>query len=192
MLELFILKKDEGKQILLLNDEKVVEYYDEKNMDNRNEGNIFIGVVKDILDGMEAAFVDIGTEKNSYIHLYDLLPKVDETKSDKSENQSKVKIRNIVKQNDKILVQVKKDSNELKGARISTHINLPSKYIALMPNTDIVTVSQKIEDKKEQQRLIKLVKENLTPGNGAIIRTSAKGKTEEIIEDIKRSERAHV
>ena len=88
----------------------------------------------------------------------------------------------------KLLVQVKKDSTDKKGARVSTHINLPGKYIALMPNTDIITVSQKIEDKQEQQRLIKLVKENLSDGNGAVIRTSAEGKTEEVIQDIKTVE----
>src|SRR5699024_2290059 len=68
--------------------------------------------------------------------------------------------------------------------RISTHISLPGKYIVLMPNTDFITVSQKIENKKEQERLIKLVKENITQGNGAVIRTSAEGKENEIIEDI--------
>ena len=76
----------------------------------------------------------------------------------------------------------------MKGARISTHISLPSKYIVLMPNTDIITISQKIEDKEEQRRLIKLVKNNLDKNNGAVIRTSAKGKEQEIIEDIKKVE----
>lgn len=194
MLELFILKKEETKQILLLDDGKLIEFYDEKDSGNRNEGNIFLGIVKDILVGMESAFVDIGTEKNGYIHITDLLPKKDETKKNKKENnskenKSKVNIRKILKPNDKILVQVKKDSNELKGARISTHVSLPSKYIVLMPNTDIVTVSQKIEDVKEQERLVKLVRENLSPNNGAVIRTLAKGKIQEIIDDIKQAEK---
>lgn len=185
MLEILIIKGKEKKQILLLDEGKIVEYYDEDKMDNRNEGNIFIGVVKDILDGMEAAFVDIGTEKNSYIHLKDLLPKVDEKNPEEIKNMPKVHIKDVVKENDKVLVQVKKDSNELKGARISKHISIPSKYIVFMPDTNIITVSQKIEDEKEQERLIKLVKENITPNNGAVIRTSANGKTQEIIDDIK-------
>ena len=134
---------------------------------------------------MQAAFVNIGTEKNSFIHLKDVLPKVDETKE---KVDTSINIKDILKPNQKILVQVKKDSNEKKGARVSTHINLPSKYVVLMPNTNIVTISQKIEDKKEQERLIKLVKENLSPNNGAIIRTSAEGKEKEIIEDIKKIE----
>lgn len=187
-MDLLIIKKNGEKQIALTNEETLVEFYIEETIDTRNEGNIFIGTVKNILEGMESAFVDIGTEKNSYIHFKDLLPKEDETKKDVSKSEKTKKIKDVIKENDKILVQVKKDSNDLKGARISTHISLPSKYIVLMPNTDIVTVSQKIEDEKEQQRLIKLVKENLSPNNGAVIRTSAENKTEEIINDIKNIE----
>ena len=134
---------------------------------------------------MQSAFIDIGTEKNSFIHVKDILPKVDETKNEINKN---VNIKELVKPGQKILVQIKKDSNEQKGARVSTHISLPSKYIVFMPNTDFVTISQKIEEKNEQDRLIKLVKENISKGNGAVIRTSAKGKEKEIIEDLKRTE----
>lgn len=186
MLEIFINKNTENKEIALLENGHLVEYYTDEENDLRKEGNIYIGIVKDVIKGMQAAFVDIGTEKNSFIHLKDLLPKIDETKNNvKNEKNSNIEISQIIKNNDAILVQVKKDSNALKGARVSTHINLPSKYIALMPDTDIITASRKIEDKKEQERLIKLVKENITSGNGAIIRTSAIGKEKEIIEDIK-------
>ena len=187
MLELFVSKKNNIKQILLVNNGKLIERYEEEKGERRNEGNIFLGKVKDVLKGMEAAFVDIGTEKNSYIYVKDILPKVDEKNN--KDLQIKEKIEDIIKINDKLLVQVQKDSNEQKGARISTHIKLPSKYIVLMPNTSIITVSQKITNKKEQERLIKLVKDNLSPNNGAVIRTSANGKTEEIIEDIKNIEK---
>ena len=115
MLDLIIIKKNGEKQIALTSEEKLVEFYNEEKVDTRNEGNIFVGIVKDILDGMESAFVDIGTEKNSYIHLKDLLPKVDETKKVNNNNNKKT-IREVVKKGDKILVQVKKDSNQLKGA----------------------------------------------------------------------------
>lgn len=186
MTELFIQSKQEERKIVLVENGKVIEYYEENNEINRREGNIYIGIVKDIVKGMQSAFVDIGTEKNSFIHLKDILPKVDETKTEVDTDQD---ISKIIKTGQKLLVQIKKDSNEKKGARVSTHINLPSKYIALMPNTDIVTVSQKIENKEEQERLIKLVRENLSEGNGAIIRTSAENKSEEIIEDIKKTEK---
>lgn len=186
MFEVLIKKDNEQKEIVLIENGKLAEYYINEENPNRREGNIYIGVVKNILKGMQAAFVDIGTEKNSFIHLKDILPKIDEKKE---KNKQEIDIKDVVKQGQKILVQVKKDSNNQKGARVSTHINLPSKYIALMPNTDIITVSQKIEDKKEQERLIKLVRENLSEGNGAVIRTSAIGKEQEIIEDIKNVER---
>lgn len=185
MTEILVQKSKEKKEIALIENGKLIEYYDESENENRNEGNIYIGIVKDIIKGMQSAFVDIGTEKNSFIHLKDILPKVDETKEHKIE---KTDIFKVIKPKQKILVQVKKDSNSKKGARVSTHINLPSKYIVLMPNTNIVTVSQKIENKEEQARLIKLVRENLSKENGAVIRTSAEGKTEEIIEDIKKIE----
>ena len=182
MLEIIVNKQKDIKTIALLENGNLVEQYEEKDNSNRNEGNIFIGTVKDILPGMQSAFVDIGTEKNSFIHLKDILPQVDEKKGKKQEEKD---IKNVVKINDKILVQVKKDSNAKKGARVSTHINLPSKYIVLMPNTEIITVSQKIEDKTERNRLIDIIKSNLPKGNGAVIRTSANGKSEEeLVKDI--------
>lgn len=187
MLEILINKKENEKEIALLENGKLVEYYIDEENSIRKEGNIYIGIIKDIVKGMQAAFVDIATERNSFIHLKDVLPKIDESKQNAKQDQN-IDINNIIKSGQKVLVQVKKDSNFQKGARVSTHINLPSKYIVLMPNTDIITVSQKIEDKKEQERLIKIVKENLSKGNGAVIRTSAIGKNQEIIEDIKNIE----
>ena len=145
MTEIFVQKNSERREIALLENEKLIEYYEETENSNRSEGNIYIGIVRDIVKGMEAAFVDIGTEKNSFIHVKDILPKIDETKEHQEKNTD---ISKIIKPKQKILVQVKKDSNSKKGARVSTHINLPSKYIVLMPNTNIVTVSQKIEDEK--------------------------------------------
>ena len=185
MTEIFVRKNKDKKEIALVENGILIEYYEEDNKQVRKEGNIYIGIVKDIIEGMQSAFVNIGTEKNSFIHLKDVLPKIDETKE---KVDTSISIKNVLKPNQKILVQVKKDSNEKKGARVSTHINLPGKYIVLMPNTNIVTISQKIEDKKEQERLIKLVKENLNKNNGAIIRTSAEGKEKEVIDDIKKIE----
>ena len=185
MLELMIKRKETQRQIALVEDGNLIEYYEEGEEDNKNEGNIYIGVVKDIVKGMQAAFVDIGIEKNSLIHLKDILEKKDQKKEKTSFHED---INTVIKSNQKLLVQIKKDSNEKKGARISTHINLPGKYIVLMPNTDIITISQKIENEAEQERLKKLVSENISKGNGAVIRTSAEGKEKEIIEDIKHVE----
>ena len=185
MLEIIIDKNQEEEKIALLENGNLIEYYDNNLKENRNEGNIYLGIVKDIIPGMQSAFVDIGTEKNSFIHLKDILPKVDETKE---KQDLSLKISDVIKPNQKILVQVKKDSNEQKGARVSTHINLPGRYTVLMPDVNIITISQKIEEKAEQQKLIEIVKNNISNNNGAIIRTSAKGKEKEIIEDIKNLE----
>lgn len=187
MLEILIQSKNKEKDIALVENGNLIEYYKENSNIERNEGNIYVGIIKDVVEGMQAAFVDIGTDKNSFIHIKDMLPKIDETVRKYDNNTN---IKDIAQKGKKILVQVKKDSNEKKGARVSTHINLPGKYIALMPNTDIITISQKIENKQEQQRLIDIVKQNLSNGNGAIIRTSAENKDEKtIIEDIKKIEK---
>ena len=185
MLEILVEEKNKEEKIALVENGNLIEYYEEDKESNRREGNIYVGTVKDIIIRMQSAFIDIETEKNSFIHIKDILPKVDETKNEINKN---ISIKELVKPGQKILVQIKKDSNEQKGARVSTHISLPSKYIVFMPNTDFVTISQKIEEKNEQDRLIKLVKENISKGNGAVIRTSAKGKEKEIIEDLKRTE----
>lgn len=188
MTEIFIQKNDNKTNIALVENGKLIEYYVEDENLKGKEGNIYIGIVKDIIKGMQAAFVDIGTEKNSFIHLKDILRKIDETKEEK-ESLDNIDICKKIKKGQKLLVQIKKDSNIQKGARVSTHINLPSKYIVLLPNTDIITVSSKIEDEKEQERLKELVRKNLSANNGAIVRTSAEGKTEEIIKDIKNAEK---
>jgi len=186
MLELIINKEKNDEIIALVENGRLLEFYKENNQENRREGNIYAGVVKDVIEGMQSAFVDIGAEKNSFIHIKDILPKIDERKEKYDET---AKISGVVKRNDKILVQVKKDSSEKKGARISTHISLTSKFIVYMPNTTVITISQKIESEKEKNRLQDIVKKNISKGNGAIIRTSAEGKSEqEIIEDIKNVE----
>lgn len=183
MLELVINKNEGKKEIALLENGKLIEIYKEENDGNKNEGNIYLGIVKDILPGMQAAFVNIGTEKNSFIHIKDILPQKDQKKEIKEEETD---IRKVIKMDDRLLVQVKKDSNEKKGARISTHIGLPSKLVIIMPNTDIITVSQKIENQKEKERLVSIAKEILPENIGIVIRTAAANKKKEEIEkDIK-------
>ena len=182
MLEIIIDKKNEEEKIALLENGNLVEYYEENEKTARYEGNIYVGIIKDIIPGMQSAFVDIGTEKNSFMHVKDLVPKIDETKENIAD---KLEIKKLAKPNQKILVQIKKDSNEQKGARVSTHISLPGRYIVFMPGTGIITISKKIENETEKQNLIDLVKQNIPEGNGAIIRTSAKGKNAEIVEEIK-------
>lgn len=174
MIELIVNKSENLKVITAVENGKLIEVYEENEQSKkaRNEGNIYLGIVKDIIPGMQAAFVDIGTEKNSFIHVKDVIPQVDE----KIEKKVDAKIKDVIKVGQKILIQIQKDSNEKKGARTSTHIKLTGKYIILMPNTKIVTISQKIVDEKERERLIKLIKEHLPENTGAIIRTASEKK----------------
>ena len=190
MLELIINKNKDIETICLVENGKLVEKYEnnEETMKNRLEGNIYAGKVADIVPGMQSAFVDYGDSRKGLLHLKDAIPQVDE-KSVKKEKSNK-KISELLKQNQKILIQIKKDSNERKGAKISTHISIPSRYIVFMPNTEIITISQKIEDEKRKNELLDLVRSNISRGNGAIIRTSAFDvSNEEIKKDIGRCEK---
>ena len=190
MLELIINKNKDIETICLVENGKLVEKYEnnEETMKNRLEGNIYAGKVADIVPGMQSAFVDYGDSRKGLLHLKDAIPQVDE-KSVKKEKSNK-KISELLKQNQKILIQIKKDSNERKGAKISTHISIPSRYIVFMPNTEIITISQKIEDEKRKNELLELVRGNISSGNGAVIRTSAFDvSNEEIKKDIGRCEK---
>ena len=169
MQELRIKVDTNEKIITLIDDYKVVEKYIET-ADESIEGNIYIGVVKNIIPGIKAAFVDIGQEKNAFIHFEDIY-----------------KTNNEIKLNEKILVQVQKDEINQKGAKLTTNIKLTGRQIVLLPTTDIITVSRKIENEKVKEKLIEIVAENLPKGVGAIIRTTASKATKtEIIDDIQR------
>lgn len=173
--------ENKDKIVALVENGKMVEKYDEIEEHKRLEGNIYIGKVENVLYGMQAAFVDIGEEKNTFIHIRDIIPKVSSETGNKNEILSKHDIKNYIRTGMPILVQVKRDSNNKKGARVSTHTSLSGRFVVLMPNTDFITVSQKIEEQEEKERLKQIVKSNIPSGYGAIIRTSAYGKSEEVI-----------
>ena len=173
MQEIIINKdKQNTKTIAIVENGILIEQYIEKEDKQRLEGNIYLGKVENILPGMQAAFVNIGEGKNTFIHLRDILPKVDITKNEKVDD-SKLNIKDFIKRGDYILVQVKRDSNNKKGPRVSKHLSLVGRYIVLMPETDIITVSQKIEDEKEQKRLKEEISKILPEDFGVIVRTSA-------------------
>ena len=181
MLELIINKEPDKKNIMLVENGILVEKHEEHENHQRLEGNIYCGKVQNVLSGMQSAFIDVGDKRNTFIRLKDLLPKEDETKTDINSKIKDNDITNIIKSGMKILVQVKRDGTESKGARVSTHINLPGRFVVFMPNTNFVTVSQKIEDEKERKRLIDIVKQILPKGDGAIIRTSGNNIKEDLL-----------
>lgn len=190
MKEILISKTEEKTIIIIAENGNVVEKYEETEEQKRLEGGIYLGKVSDVLPGMQAAFVDIGETKNAFIHLKDLLPKLDVKTNNPEEIVNNSNIKDVVKTGKTLLIQVKRDSTNKKGARISTHISLPTRFLVFMPDTEIVTISKKIEDETEKNRLLEIVKKSLPQGCGAIVRTSAKGKKEEdIITDIKEIEK---
>lgn len=185
MSELIINKTNDKKdiEICVLENNKISELYIHKGDNESIIGNIYCGIVQNIVDGMQAAFIDIGIEKNAFLSVKDALPKVDVAKENLIIDKA---MSDVLKLGDKLLIQVRKEPTAEKGARVSTHITLPGNYIVLMPNTEIITVSQKIEDKDEIERLKEIAKNALPNGFGAIVRTDAENIEKDILEkDIK-------
>ena len=180
MKEIFINRVENISKIVLVENGNVIEKYEEDNRKKRLEGKIYLGRVENVLQGMQAAFIDIGEDRNTFIHLKDILPKVNIVKNPEVNEEKNIK--KLVKTGDKLLIQVKRDATNIKGAKVSTHISIPSRYFVLMPNTDITTISQKIEESSERERLNRIVKKLLPEGFGVIIRTSSLNKSEEELE----------
>ena len=153
MKDIIINKNEDGSNLIaLVENGKLIEKYDDDESIKANEGNIYCGIVRDLLPGMQSAFVDIGEDKNAFIHIKDIIPKASNETGNKEEILSKYDIKDYIKQNETILVQVKKDEENQKGARISKHISLTGRLCVLMIDVDFITISQKIEDKKERAR----------------------------------------
>ncbi len=184
-----ILKKVNKIKIFIYEENNLVEVYQEDINKKRLEENIYLGIVKDVIKGMQSAFIDIGEQKNALIHIKDILPKQSNVTGNVNLDTEKYQIQDLLKPNEKILVQIKRDCDDKKGSRVTKDIKLTGKYIVLMPFTEFITISNKIEDSKEKERLTKIVKKYLPKGFGAIVRTSSNEMNEYIIkEDIKQLE----
>lgn len=178
MRELLIANNEENKLILLLEDGILVEKYEENNKKSI-EGNIYVGKVQNILNGLQSAFINIGETKNAFIHAKDIMPKINEVE----EKIVPENINKLVKTGDPIIVEVKRESTNYKGPRVSTHITLAGVYTVFMPNSPFITISKKIEKQEERERLKNIISKLLPENAGAIIRTSAEGKKEKDIEE---------
>ena len=186
MSEIIINCNNNNKTIAIVDNQNLIEHYEENEQSHRIEGNIYLGKVVDVLNGMQAAFIDIGEETKAFLHIKDVLPKVSNETGNKNEEYSKYNIKDYIREGMPIIVQVKKDKTDQKGARVSTHLNIGGRFAALMPNLNFVTVSQKIENDQECKRLKNIISKINIYNHGIILRTSAQGKTEQsIIEDVK-------
>ena len=181
MYNILIDKENERTIVAVVQDGELVELYNEKNAEKRLEGNIYLGKIKNIIPGMQSAFIDIGEEKNALVHIKDIIPKASNVTGNVYEDTSKYDIAKIVKPGDEILVQVKRDCNEQKGPRVTKDIKINGKFVILMPFSNFITISQKIQNEDEIKRLKSIVKEKLPEGFGVIIRTASEGKNKEEI-----------
>ncbi|WP_286237280.1 ribonuclease G [Neptuniibacter halophilus] len=140
-------------------------------------GNIYQGKVVRVLPGMQAAFVDIGLERAAFIHVEDVLPQ-----SATHEEKNNTSISQVLREGQSLLVQVTKDPIGTKGARLTTHLSLPSRYLVCMPGNSHVGVSQRIEDVEERDRLRSIIQdlvgESEDEPSGFILRTVAEGAAE--------------
>ncbi len=142
-------------------------------------GNVYYGKVSRVLPGMQAAFLDIGLERTAFLHASDIVVPGENGNGE----GARPGIANLLREGEMVLVQVIKDPIGSKGARLTTQISIPSRYLVYMPGADHIGVSQKIEDEPERERLKEAVRsgmEGLEPG-GYIVRTVAEGVDEEAI-----------
>ncbi len=166
-------------RIAVLEDSKLMEYRVER--EERVVGSIFKGIVQNVLPGMDAAFVDIGLERNAFLYVADIIPEDLNDASPASVRRSELrrrKIKELIKPGQELMVQVTKGPRGTKGARVTTRISLPGRYVVLMPEGNHLGVSRKIEDRRERERL-RRVGEKINPtGFGLILRTECEGRTE--------------
>ena len=203
--ELIINATPLGVDIALLEDKKLVELHHEKADASFAVGDLYLGKVKKLIPGLNAAFVDVGFEKDAFLHYTDLSPyaksllkftnisMLDKTESimdfGKFEVEPEIvktgKINDVLGGKPNILVQILKEPIAAKGPRLSCEISLPGRFIVITPFNNIVAVSRKIHSSDERKRLQRIV-ESIKPGNfGVIVRTAAEGKnTAELHEDL--------
>ena len=183
-------------RVALLEGGQVVEFYVERKRDASLVGNIYKGKVVKILPGMQSAFVDIGLEKAAFLYVADIKADTDEyaplfEEEEKEENsleviprkcRSEMTIEEIIQEGQEFLVQVSKDPIGSKGARVTSYITLPGRYLVLMPNVEHIGISRRISDEEERNRLKAVVGKIKPPGYGLIIRTASEGSAEEDME----------
>jgi ribonuclease G len=159
-------------RVAVLEKDKPVEIYLERPVHQRVVGNIYKGVVANVLPGMQAAFVDIGLERNAFLYVDDaVLP--DENSGG---NRKKKTIEQLLRPGEEIMVQVVKEPFGSKGARLTRQITIPGRHLVLMPMAEYTGVSRRIEETEERERLRQSVAELRPPGMGLIVRTVAEGQ----------------
>ncbi|GAB5381714.1 MAG: ribonuclease G [Aliiglaciecola sp.] len=182
--ELLINVTPSESRVALIENGILQEIHIERHTKRGLVGNIYRGKVSRVLPGMQAAFVDIGLEKAAFLHASDIAFHNEVEEEVSTSHIAKKDIRDLIRDGQDIVVQVVKDPIGTKGARLTTDITIPSRYLVFMPSVDHVGVSQRIEDEEERERLKDLVQEFCNEDGGFILRTAAEGVQEkELISD---------
>jgi len=176
-------------RVAILEEGKVEEFNIERTDSLRMAHSIYKGVVRNLEDGLKAAFVDINWEKNSFLHYWDIVPsnldknfEIVEREKDRHKKKKQKKITqkdipDLYPAGTEIIVQVTKGPIGNKGPRVTTNLSIPGRYLVLLPNSDQSGISRKIESQEERQRLKKILnKLNIPDGMGVVMRTAGEGK----------------
>jgi ribonuclease G len=176
-------------RVAVLEEGRLEEFNIERTTEERLVGSIFKGKVRNLEDGLKAAFVDIGFEKNAFLHYWDIVPnsfdsayEIVERPVERDRRREKPKITQkdiprVYPPGSDIIVQVTKGPIGTKGPRVTTNIVLPGRYLVLLPNSDQSGISRKVENQQERQRLKKILRELSIPeGMGVIMRTVGEGQ----------------
>jgi ribonuclease G len=182
-------------EIALLEENQLVELHKDKNNSNFSVGDIYLGRVRKIMPGLNAAFVDVGYEKDAFLHYLDLGPQiltynkyirtlmngnsgedVYQTINMEKDIQKTGKISNVLKPNQSVLIQIAKEPISSKGPRISSEISFAGRYMVLLPFSNKISISQKIKSAEERKRLKRLLTSIKPPNFGVIVRTMAEGR----------------
>src|ERR1700730_1607039 len=182
-------------RIAVLEDDRLTEIFVERHRHRGLVGNVYKGKVTRVLPGMQAAFVDVGLERDAFLYVSDVASDVEameelelgeagteEPPAPANAGSSPPSIDDLLKPGQEIIVQVVKDPLPNKGARISTHITLPGRYLVLLPTVRHFGVSRRLDDEAERERLLGVLHQLPLPGGGLIVRTVGEGKGSEEFE----------
>jgi len=194
--EIIINSTPQQTRVALLEDGQVAEMYIERKKHRGIVGNIYKGRVSKVLPGMQAAFVNIGLKRDAFLYVLDFYDNLDDDDDDDDdleddEKQEKERqapkrkrrsrrpaIQDLLQRDQEIMVQISKEPLGTKGARVTSHISLPGRYLVYMPTLEHVGVSRRINSHAERSRLRKIIKEVKPPNCGCIVRTAGEGRDE--------------
>src|SRR5512145_2440463 len=200
--EMIISSNGHETRVAILEDDQLAELFVEREQNRGVVGNVYKGRVSKVLPGMQSSFIDLGLERDGFLYVAEVIDTLEEFErleaGDEDENRSprdkesqarpQAKIEDLLKEGQEILVQVVKEPLGTKGARLTSHVTMPGRFLVFMPTVDHVGVSRKIDSREERSRLrgiVRVFREQHGFTGGVIIRTAAAGRSEEdIVSDL--------